>query len=328
MHTRLMEGVEMRAMFCAEMDPRGLLNCLLQSIDLKIHTVQATSFPDPWDAHISDQQACFYVVVNGCCSLQLEGIENPFVLNRGDMAVLLHHRAHSLASVGSGNSGISFVTTRPGSSPRTNPSKDTLIRGVFHCGDNDVVALLQDMPPVILANSGNEDLIPWILGTARMIVHESCSGRPGAQAVVNDLVHLMFAQRIRTPADLESSDQPGMQEFFRHPQIGLALYQMQMRLQEHWSVTKLARACGMSRSAFAYEFKNVVDISPMAYLFELRMRMACRLLQDPDIKIREVCEKVGYKSQPSFAQAFIGRTGIPPGAYRKAHARHLSEHAA
>ena len=42
------------------------------------------------------------------------------------------------------------------------------------------------------------------------------------------------------------------------PKIGVALKMMHQKLDATWTVKKLASACGMSRSAFALRFKEMV----------------------------------------------------------------------
>jgi|WetSurMetagenome_2_1015567.scaffolds.fasta_scaffold58757_2 AraC-like DNA-binding protein len=304
--------------FYANVDSLDLLNCFIKSIDLKINTAQASEFTHPWDLCISDQMACFYVIVNGSCNLRIDGAENTFRLNRGDMAVLLHNREHCLSSMRTNDSTFPPAKSYTGIYHNTGSAQGTLIRGTFNCDANEIVSLLPEVPPVILANGSDDGMAPWIAGTAKMIAEEFALGQPGAQAIINDLVHLIFEQSIHSHMTPVIPEQRRIRGFLHHPQIGLALYQLQARLNEPWTVMSLARACGMSRSAFAYEFKHEVGMSPMAYLLELRLRRACRLLHDRDMRVRDVCAQIGYRSQPSFTHAFVGRTGLTPGAYRKA----------
>jgi AraC-like DNA-binding protein len=268
---------------------------------------------------ISDGQACFYVIVQGRCSLHLSGMDSAVALNGGDLVVLLHDKPHTLSS---GPCGRESSTAFPGHADSLGDAglqKGALIRGTFACDPDEIVSMIPQIPPVILADGKDGSTVSWIAGAAHLIANESASGQPGAQAMINDLVHLIFTHYLRARPAAEFSGDFRISELFHRPQIGLALYQMQARLHESWSVTALARACGMSRSAFAYEFKNVVGLSPMSYLFELRMRAACRKLRDDGMKIKDVCESIGYRSQPSFTHAFTGRMGMAPGAYRKAH---------
>ena len=80
---------------------------------------------------------------------------------------------------------------------------------------------------------------------------------------------------------------------------------------------------GLSVSRFDHLFKECTGISPYAYYVGVRMANACNLLEDTDLKIREIAEKCGYEDTLYFAQVFKKRTGIPPSQYRKEHKRIL-----
>lgn len=80
----------------------------------------------------------------------------------------------------------------------------------------------------------------------------------------------------------------------------------------------MASHVGMSRSAFALAFTQSVGQAPLAYLTELRMREADKLLQhDGDLDIASIAARVGYQSQAAFTRAFHRRFGVAPSARRK-----------
>ncbi len=53
-------------------------------------------------------------------------------------------------------------------------------------------------------------------------------------------------------------------------------------------------------------------------LMVFRMEAARRLLEDSDMPLSEVAQRVGYESAASFCKAFKKKTGVSPGTYRKA----------
>jgi AraC-like DNA-binding protein len=88
------------------------------------------------------------------------------------------------------------------------------------------------------------------------------------------------------------------------PQIGVALKSLHQKVEHHWTVKSLAVACGMSRSAFAVRFKDLVGETPLEYLTGWRMQKATGLLQKGDKKLFEVAKSVGYDSDAAFSKAF------------------------
>jgi len=92
---------------------------------------------------------------------------------------------------------------------------------------------------------------------------------------------------------------------------------MHEKVEHPWTVGSLAAACGMSRSAFAVRFKELVGETPLEYLTSWRMQKATALLQKGDKKLFEVAKSVGYDSDAAFSKAFKRIVGITPRHYRR-----------
>ena len=80
---------------------------------------------------------------------------------------------------------------------------------------------------------------------------------------------------------------------------------------------KPAEAAGMSRSAFAARFKELLGQTPLEYVTEWRMQKAMQLLQQRDKKLIDVARSVGYESDAAFSKAFKRVVGANPGEYLK-----------
>lgn len=63
-------------------------------------------------------------------------------------------------------------------------------------------------------------------------------------------------------------------------------------------------------------FKQVTGTNFIDYLIELRMQKAKEMLEDSQLKIQDIAEKLGYTSQRGFMRAFKKCTGLAPGQYR------------
>ena len=77
----------------------------------------------------------------------------------------------------------------------------------------------------------------------------------------------------------------------------------------------MAAAAGMSRSAFAVRFKELLGQTPLEYVTEWRMQKAMQLLQQRDKKLVDVARLVGYESDAAFSKAFKRVVGSNPGEY-------------
>jgi AraC-like DNA-binding protein len=96
---------------------------------------------------------------------------------------------------------------------------------------------------------------------------------------------------------------------------------MHAEVQRSWTVAQLAKAAGLSRSAFFDRFTRIVGMSPMEYLLAWRMAVARGLLRRQDLGIAEVADRVGYSSASTFSTAFSRHVGEPPSRYARASAQ-------
>src|SRR5260370_14186345 len=88
------------------------------------------------------------------------------------------------------------------------------------------------------------------------------------------------------------------------PQMSAALSAIHDRVNTPWTVESLAEAAGMSRSAFAARFKELLGQTPLEYVTEWRMQKAMQLIQKRYQKLINASRLVGYESDAAFSKAF------------------------
>jgi transcriptional regulator GlxA family with amidase domain len=91
------------------------------------------------------------------------------------------------------------------------------------------------------------------------------------------------------------------------------------------SIDKLGKQFGLSNRSLLRRFKLATGLSPLNYLQDIRMDMACRLLVQSNKSVEEVTHRVGYEDVSSFIRLFKRRTGFTPNNYR---ARYRAVHIA
>lgn len=96
---------------------------------------------------------------------------------------------------------------------------------------------------------------------------------------------------------------------------------MHEKVKHPWTVELLATACGMSRSAFAVRFKDLVGETPLEYLTSWRMQKAAALLRKGDRKLIDVASSFGYDSVAAFSKAFKRVLSVAPGFSSKIASR-------
>jgi len=84
------------------------------------------------------------------------------------------------------------------------------------------------------------------------------------------------------------------------------------------TVVRIARELKVSRSYLARVFKRERDVSLKEYLLREKMHRAESLLiNESQITIKELSEKIGFLDTNYFAYLFKRYYGISPGRYRK-----------
>jgi two-component system response regulator YesN len=83
------------------------------------------------------------------------------------------------------------------------------------------------------------------------------------------------------------------------------------------TLSGMARNENLSLSYFSTLFKQCTGESFVNYLNRIRIEHAKKLLLEPDIKIYEISELVGYSSLPYFNRVFKHWTAMSPNEYRK-----------
>lgn len=87
-------------------------------------------------------------------------------------------------------------------------------------------------------------------------------------------------------------------------------------LHEPISVSDLSRKACMSESHFHKTFKDELGVTPIDYINSERIKMAIRLLQDPNRKIKEIYLECGFENRSYFNRLFKRKINVSPGQYQ------------
>lgn len=138
------------------------------------------------------------------------------------------------------------------------------------------------------------------------------SRKSGATAILTRAASLLFTIAFRA--------HPQSDLIFRDSTLHDPIARAQQLIQTHpftdWTVERLARKVGMGRSNFADRFVTEVGRTPIDVLTEERMKLAADLLEKSDLKIAEVSERSGYRSEAAFSRRFTAFFGMSPGKMR------------
>ena len=96
------------------------------------------------------------------------------------------------------------------------------------------------------------------------------------------------------------------------------VYQYLMQnFTEHIALSEIATVANLTPPAFCNFFKKRTQKSFFSFLNELRIGHACKLLQQEELTIADVCYKSGYQNFTNFNKFFKQKTNKTPTEYRK-----------
>ncbi|MGB8403775.1 MAG: helix-turn-helix transcriptional regulator, partial [Mycobacterium sp.] len=142
---------------------------------------------------------------------------------------------------------------------------------------------------------------------------------PSLGAAVPALLDLLIINTLRSWYDREAErGAQGWARALHDRSVRAALESMQESPAAPWTVAQLATAGGLSRTAFARQFRTLVGEPPLTYLTRWRMTIAASLLRETDLPLSSIAARVGYGSEFAFGKAFKRSMAETPGAYRPA----------
>lgn len=263
----------------------------------------------------------FHILASGSCRLEVEGAE-PMALRAGDVAMVPHGRGHRLRSAADAPVAALFDLPRQELGERYevlhHGGRGGNRHGLRGRALRGAPGAEADRPATpVMTIEAADPTNPWIHTTIALMVDEVRAMRPGGDAVITRVSDILVIQAIRSW--LERSDLPrtAWLAAMRDPLIGRSLTLLHHDPFQPWSVATIAQATGMSRSAFAARFLNLMGEPPMHYLRTWRMQVAVQLLKQDSGSVADLAEKLGYNSEAAFNRAFKKTIGLTPGAVRR-----------
>jgi AraC-like DNA-binding protein len=273
----------------------------------------------------------YHIVAAGTCWVTL-GDAPAVRLHAGDIIVIPHGDAYSISSAPGLRSGMPadavlmfFRQMATGTTPSTviegggGPERVDLVCGFLGCDVRPFNPVLEALPRLLHLQRPPEIADRDRLGPLiAFAVAESRQQRSGAQSVLLRLSEVLFIEVVRRYLDSLPPDRTGWLAGLRDAVAGRVLAMLHDRPAAPWTLEQLAKDAGVSRSALADRFTQVVGQPPMRYLAHWRMQLASRLLADGTAKVSAVGLEVGYQSEAAFSRAFKEIVGVSPAAWRRA----------
>ena len=142
----------------------------------------------------------------------------------------------------------------------------------------------------------------------RLIASEMAAPRCGQPALLERAGEIMFIGLLRHL--IAHPRMPsGMLNGLADPRIARVLVALHERPQVSWTLEKLAAVAGMSRTAFASCFRELMNVTPGAYLARFRLGIARREIARGN-GLKRAARESGYASSTALSRALSRQAAV------------------
>jgi AraC-like DNA-binding protein len=252
----------------------------------------------------------FHVLLRGEGWL-ISGSDAPIAMRAGEMALIPHGAAHGFAPE------PCTLDALPGApmglaDPPPAPLPVDMICGIYRLErGGGVHRFLRSLPDVVLISPDHR-----LAALIELLTEDLDAPRDGMLVTRPALVDLVLVHALRLWQARQGASAPAW-DALGDPGIAAALQEIHDSPQSPWTVDRLSRAAGMSRTAFTRRFTSMVGTPPMTYLIGRRLHQGAQLLRETDAPLAAIARRVGYATEFAFAGAFRREFGISPGRFRQ-----------
>ncbi len=140
------------------------------------------------------------------------------------------------------------------------------------------------------------------------------------------LASMRFLERFRKSGDTSGNDRKQLLPYNNsHNIVDAAIHYMQENVEHRITLQDVLHYVGYSQSRFSAIFKKQTGRSPLAYFNRLKIDHACTLLKATDLKVNQICYKIGIEDPFYFSRLFSKAMGMSPTDYRQRGTVHVQE---
>ena len=281
--------------------------------------------PDDCGALLPDVEhvILYHYVVAGRMVLQI-GDEPAVEIGAREAVILPRNDAHQMGSDLALNPVDSHEIIQPAADGGLaeicyggGGARTRVVCGFLGCRSVAGNPLLSALPPVLRLDTRDGTAAEWIRVSFEFAAGEIASGRAGSDTVLAKLSELLFVEAVRRHVESLPAEQTGWLAGLKDPFVARALALIHGRLNEPWTVDHMAREVGLSRSALADRFTQLIGEPPMHYLARWRLQVAAQRLSTSHDSLAQIAFEVGYELEAAFNRAFKRLCGAPPATWRK-----------
>ena len=269
----------------------------------------------------------YHVVTSGSCWASVTDSDaEPVRLAAGDVVAFPQGDAHVLSSAPGMRGELDLNIFKREEASAQIPlvlnldgggtERAHVVCGFLGCDSRPFNPLLESLPRILHVRSSNTARSSWIDEFTRFAVLEAKVKRAGGNGILAKLGELMFVELVRNYVEALPEESNGWLAGLRDRHVGRALSLLHEQPTADWTLDRLAKEVGVSRSSLAERFTNFVGTPPMQYLQKWRLQMAASRLSEGISNIATIAAEIGYESEAAFSRAFKKTVGVPPAEWR------------
>ena len=92
-----------------------------------------------------------------------------------------------------------------------------------------------------------------------------------------------------------------------------------------FNINLLCHEMAMSRTLFYSRLKSLTGKGPQEFIRIIRLKHAAELLQEGELRINEICDRVGFQSPSYFAKVFQKQFGVTPTEFAQQNKQRITD---
>lgn len=301
--------------------PTDLLSEVIRSVRLEGSVFFSSRLTAPWGIDLpSANEPRFHIVLEGTAWLHSEKMSEPVLMNAGTAILLREGETHWIADhpntpkVSSEAAGSAYEQGRP---LFQGPTTDChMLCGYFRFDQKVRHPLFETLPALSFIRESDGRGLEWLKRTADLMNGELEESQSGSLAMMDRVCELFLIQILRHLL-VHEGESAGFVAALDDFHVNKALEKIHEAPAAAWTLEDLADVAGLSRSAFAKRFHDLVGVPPKTYLTMWRMQKARTLLRNPYKLLEQIAAEVGYSSDVALIRAFQRQYGMSPAAMRR-----------
>jgi len=209
-----------------------------------------------------------------------------------------------------------WVNIEPGWGVMASPSSNNAYGGRTKNFVEDSIAFEGRVPHVLFESGIIRDGLVYMGKERRLlpIIDKLREGTVSALLEANAMLQTLLFKLNREQISQQTPDSAR--------KIERLLQRIQENTAKWWTVSEMAEYCNISENYLRTLFRRHTGLAPKEYIDNLKMNRAVEMLNNPQIKIYEIAERLGYVDNYHFIRRFTKILGQSPGKYRKTMLRY------